>query len=127
MARLAQISVRRRLCHAHRVAWLLSGRELPTSKFVLHTCDNRACVRPDHLYLGNQSRNMLDMVARGRCYNAKLSDADVLAIRASGESSSVLARRYGVHPGHVRKVRRLISKPHVNAPGCFALRQEGGE
>jgi hypothetical protein len=51
---------------AHRVAWELANGPIPVGKMVLHTCDNRACVRPDHLYLGTHTRNMQDMIERGR-------------------------------------------------------------
>lgn len=39
---------------------------IPDGMWVLHHCDNRPCVRPDHLYLGTQVENVRDMVARGR-------------------------------------------------------------
>jgi len=56
---------------AHRVAWAtLHGGELP-SKSVLHRCDNRRCVRPDHLFLGSQADNIHDMLAKGRHYNQR--------------------------------------------------------
>ncbi len=40
-----------------------------TGKFVCHTCDVRACVRPDHLFVGDAKANSLDMVAKGRGRN----------------------------------------------------------
>lgn len=51
---------------AHRVAWILWGREIPADLFLLHRCDNRLCVRPDHLFLGTHLDNMRDAVAKGR-------------------------------------------------------------
>lgn len=49
---------------AHRVSWAMANGRWP-SGMVLHRCGNRQCVRPDHLYEGNNSRNMLDAVEDG--------------------------------------------------------------
>ena len=51
---------------AHRFAWVAERGPITGGLYVCHHCDNRACVRPDHLYLGDQFDNMRDMVARGR-------------------------------------------------------------
>lgn len=56
---------KRDLC-AHRVAWALTYGPAPHDAQVLHRCDNPACVRPDHLFLGTNTDNMRDMVAKGR-------------------------------------------------------------
>ena len=51
---------------AHRVAWKFAHGAIPDGKFVLHRCDNRGCVNPDHLFLGTAKDNARDMVAKGR-------------------------------------------------------------
>lgn len=56
-----------RLTGAHRIAWTLIHEEpIPDGLVVRHTCDNRPCVRPDHLLIGTRADNSRDMVERGR-------------------------------------------------------------
>lgn len=50
---------------AHRVSWCLASGTWPRD-CVLHHCDNRKCVRPDHLFVGSRADNMRDMNAKGR-------------------------------------------------------------
>jgi len=52
--------------NAHRASYFLHYGEIPDGKWVLHTCDNSACVNPHHLYLGDRHQNARDMVNRGR-------------------------------------------------------------
>jgi hypothetical protein len=95
-----------RLTTAHRHAWTLEHGEVPATLFVLHRCDNRRCVRPDHLFLGTNSDNMIDMVVKGRAdnrgernNNARLTDEEIAEIRTRYRpqvNGTLLAREYGV-------------------------------
>ena len=100
---------------AHRVAWELAFGEIPVGMHVLHTCDNRTCVNPRHLYLGTNADNVRDRVARGRTGdhrghrnpNAKLTPFDVWSIRrrrANGERRADIARAFGVDGSTIGRI-----------------------
>lgn len=64
----------RRMIGAHRAAFTLFVRPLEPGEHVLHRCDVPACVEPSHLFAGDHSANMRDMVAKGRRINPVTPD-----------------------------------------------------
>lgn len=101
---------------SHRVAYLLEFGEIPKSKYVLHSCDNPACVNPKHLYIGTQFENMRDKSLRGRDYdrngernsNAKLTEILVDRLRAEYEkretTQETLSRKFNISPAQVHNI-----------------------
>lgn len=51
---------------AHRMAYRLKIGQIPQNLLVLHRCDVRLCVNPDHLFLGTHADNTHDMIVKGR-------------------------------------------------------------
>lgn len=51
---------------AHRFSWHQHRGAIPDALCVLHRCDNRKCVNPDHLFLGTRGDNIRDCFGKGR-------------------------------------------------------------
>lgn len=104
---------------AHRIAWFLEHGEMPPDGIeVCHHCDNRACVRPSHLFLGDHAANMRDAKAKGRLVpprvtvgenhpNARLTVEIVRDIRrrvAAGETHRAVADSLGIERSGVSMI-----------------------
>lgn len=97
---------------AHRLSYAAFHGDC-TGYMVCHSCDNPACINPDHLFLGDAMENHLDMVSKGRGNYAriaksmrKLSPQQVREIRASSLSQVALGAQYGVSGGAIGQIRR---------------------
>lgn len=54
---------------AHRLFYTLFVGPIPDGLMILHECDNRRCVNPDHLKPGTNQDNLTDMANKGRARN----------------------------------------------------------
>lgn len=116
----------RRMSRAPRVSWVLAYGPLPERVIVMHRCDNRLCVRPEHLELGDQKRNVADMDVRGRRGRgwhptrrgeahqaAKLTDEQVEAVRvlrAAGWTQRRIGALLGLSHTYVGQLERGESR-----------------
>lgn len=108
---------------AHRLAYELQYGTIPEGMNILHRCDNRACVNPNHLFLGTQEMNIYDMVGKQRHVHGerhtshKLTSQDVRAIRAlrssSRQSYFAIASQFGVSASAIEDIVRRITWKHV--------------
>lgn len=101
---------------AHRFAWEQAHGPIGPELFICHRCDNPPCCNPAHLFVGTPAENNMDMHSKGRNRpaegipgslnrNAKLTEVDALAIRASDASTKELAARYGVSKSAIQNIK----------------------
>lgn len=114
---------KRRYLNGHRLSWLLTHGSIPDNLWVLHRCDNHACVRPDHLFLGTVTDNNRDCTQKGRrpkgdrsprrlyphlyrAPNRKLSNSNIIEIRrqkSNGKTFNAIAKSYGVAESTIKR------------------------
>lgn len=134
-----QFSCSGKMFVAHRWVWENAHGKIPSGLNCLHRCDNKACVKPEHLFLGTAKDNALDMVSKGRqnprpgCFAmlkvratargeligiSKLVPSDVFQIRkrlAQKESCRSIARSFGVHHSVISDIKRNKTWRHLAA------------
>ena len=103
----------RRQIKASRLSYIIHYGDIQDAMFVCHTCDNRLCVKPSHLFLGTASDNSQDMKQKGRHthgvtgHSHKLTDDKVRQIHklyTEGVSQGELGRIYGVGQQTIWKI-----------------------
>lgn len=104
---------------ANRIALLLTKGPIPADMHALHTCDNRACCNPNHLFAGTVQQNNAQRDAQLKCtkgekhHTAKLKNEQVLEIMRAVGTHSEIARRYGVYPTTIWKIREGKTWKHL--------------
>lgn len=98
---------------SHRISWLIHFGVIPNNLWVLHHCDNKLCVNPNHLFLGTIIDNDKDRYnksreAKGENHgNSKFSNDDILKIRRmriDGHSYAEIGQLFGSNKGHIQKI-----------------------
>lgn len=111
----------RKIWHlAHRISWELHHGHIPDGMMVLHKCDVRCCVNPDHLFLGTAADNLHDMVAKGRrsfigsaSPRAILHERNIPAIYHDPRPLSEIASDYGVSESAIYSIKQRHHWKHV--------------
>lgn len=105
---------------AHRASYEKEVSNVPQGMLVLHKCDIRCCVNPDHLYVGDSKQNTRDAVLRKRYPygeknpSAKLTEIEVIDIKKSDLSHSKIAKKYGIGETTVGYIRQGRIWKHVS-------------
>lgn len=126
----------------HRVSYELHKGRIPDGMYVCHSCDNKSCTNPDHLWIGTPADNMNDKVAKGRQSKgaahaetfrnspvylenrprgekhgqSKVTDqqrAEIITRRQSGEVQRTIAEDYGITQSAVSYIWRKFQEETV--------------
>jgi uncharacterized protein YerC len=116
----------RKKVNAHRAAWwAFTGNELLKNIFICHTCDNRSCCNPEHLFEGSPKDNMHDMINKGRSkflkgdecpWSTLLNEKLVIEILEKitrGKSLADLSKEYGIPRKYLSEVKRGRRWGHI--------------
>lgn len=96
---------------AHRLSWSFVNGPIPVGLHVLHRCDNRPCVRSDHLFLGTNADNIADRMAK---------------LRARGHVTERDVPRKRLHPNRTRAVGEHVNGAKLSAQDVLAIRHQYG-
>jgi hypothetical protein len=116
-----QLHYKGKTVYSHIMAYKLEhGHDSVGDLFVLHKCDNRKCVNPEHLFLGTFYDNMDDMVAKVRQaageknFHAKLTGDQVIQIRKNTDDSHTeLGIMFGVSRITIHDIKTRRSWRHI--------------
>lgn len=123
----------KRIYHAHRVAYILTHKKILTKDIhICHTCDNRKCVNPNHLWEGNHLSNNRDKAKKGRSTkgrnwkisklgsnqgvknaSAKLTEQQVLDIRKSKDTTLNLSELYKISETTILNIKNNKTWRHL--------------
>lgn len=95
---------------------------IPPSIVSRHTCDNKWCIRPDHIISGTSAQNTADWKERGtnkreqrgeRNLCAKLTSAEIYQIREATGLQREIAKKFGVGKSQVSRIKRRETWMHL--------------
>ena len=103
---------------AHRFSYQLHYGAIPDGLFVCHKCDNRGCVRPEHLFVGTAKDNTADMLKKGRARGGtpKLTTNEIKNIKEMlihGVLQKNIANKFGVSISCISAISVGIRHKHV--------------
>lgn len=108
----------------HRASWLIHRGDIPNGLYICHTCDNKSCTNPDHLFLGTPKDNSRDCAIKNRKnashginhYNSKLSEDMVKEIKKLillKMSQSKIAAKFNVSASTIQNIVDRKTWKHI--------------
>ena len=119
---------------AHRLSYIINIGKIPNRLLVCHTCNNRSCVNPNHLYTGTNEDNMKDLADSGVLKGennpaSKLTKFNVIQIRRihhkGTKNTRELAKMFNVSQLLISRIIRGVSWKHVGGPLFKGVKSKG--
>lgn len=110
----------------HRIVWEAKYFKIPKGLIACHSCDNKKCYNPNHIFIGTFYQNSLDAVRKGRIgfkhRNGEdinthvLTEKDVRWIRNQPKvrgSGVAISKRFGINPSAISSIRNGLTWRHI--------------
>ena len=115
------VRIKKKKYYVHRVSYKMKYGPIPKNMCICHHCNIRLCVNPEHLFIGTHTDNMKDASKKERLgkikgseiVQAKLTEAQIPAIRKDPRSEKYIARDYGVSKSNIGFIKRRHTWKHV--------------
>ena len=92
-----------RVTYAHRVSYEMHNGEIPDGYVVMHSCDHKWCVNPDHLIATSQAENVADYVKKDKLTRLPKDKRRLIKeLIGCGLSQSEIARKLSIPRSTVR-------------------------
>ena len=118
--------------HVHRHIYRLVKGEIPEKADVCHTCDNRKCINPDHLFVGTRLDNMRDMIDKGRQVHPATMTAEsterLLEMAKNGISYKDMEKEFGIKKERIGKIaiaNGIRRRPRYKCVASTSMRMFG--
>jgi hypothetical protein len=123
---------------AHRASYAFFKGEIPDGLVVCHRCDNRACVNPDHLFLGTLGDNAADRHRKGRSKGQRKGEHHSLATLTEEQAIQIInlvacgtlthkeiADRFGIGSSTVTQIASNNTWRHLRRPPMSRMVRSG--
>ena len=105
----------------HRISWQVYRGAIPAGMFILHRCDTRLCVNPNHLRIGTQKENIQECHSKGRAgykfgeHNGQsiLLESQVLQIMSDSREHYIIAKDYNISSSLVSALKKGKRWQHI--------------
>lgn len=112
----------KKLIRLHRYIYEMKYGKIPKGLFACHKCDNRVCLNPEHIFLGDNKDNMNDMMNKNRQARgeksgmSKLTEKQVYNILISNKPFSFLSKKYNITVNIISKIKNRQIWKHIKIP-----------
>jgi hypothetical protein len=96
-----------RMVRAHRFTFYYINKRFPNN-FILHKCDNRACVNPDHLIEGSQQDNIADCKAKGRTHRGE----NTYGVKLTEEKAKKILKLANTKCFYIKQLAKMFNEPY---------------
>jgi predicted GIY-YIG superfamily endonuclease len=96
--------------NTHRFSYIITNGQIKTGLKVCHSCDNKLCVNPQHLFLGSDKINADDRENKKKGRKSRFDYNIILKLKQAGKTNTEIAKQIGCSAGHITYILKRAIK-----------------